>query len=452
MRTRIIAALLRLAVAAALLPFALDWRSPFLAGIRPSALAALIVVPVALVVIAIAALRRSRAQPAALRLLNAVALMLAALALISTVALEARFRVIRQQVLDADAEELEKLGRHLIVGYDDLDEIRALIRRRAVAGVFIAARNVRGLSAAEVKQLVATLQDIRHGENVPPLWIAADQEGGDVSRLSPPLARPPLLSEILARHSDPAERPAAMRQFALAQGRELADLGVNLNFAPVIDLDRGLVNPDDRLTRIHQRAISADPGVVAETGGAYCDGLWEAGVRCTLKHFPGLGRVFADTHRGGASLAVATSELERTDWVPFRALMGRPQAFMMLGHVTLDTFDRTHPVSFSRPVVGDLLRGTWRYDGVLITDDFSMGAVYRSREGIAGASVEAINAGIDLILVSYDTDQYYAAMHALLAADRDGRLQQQALRQSDRRLNRAVPPGGAPQGSGAPSQ
>ncbi|HXW25448.1 MAG TPA: hypothetical protein VEK73_11945, partial [Xanthobacteraceae bacterium] len=137
MRTRIIAALLRLAVAAALLPFALDWRSPFLAGIRPSALAALIVVPVALVVIAIAALRRSRAQPAALRLLNAVALMLAALALISTVALEAQFRVIRQQVLDADAEELEKLGRHLIVGYDDLDEIRALIRRRAVAGVFI---------------------------------------------------------------------------------------------------------------------------------------------------------------------------------------------------------------------------------------------------------------------------------------------------------------------------
>jgi beta-N-acetylhexosaminidase len=109
----------------------------------------------------------------------------------------------------------------------------------------------------------------------------------------------------------------------------------------------------------------------------------------------------------------------------------------MLGHASLTALDRAHPVSFSQAVVAGLLHGEWRYDGVLITDDFSMGAVYRSREGIADASVAALNAGVDLILVSFDTDQYYAVMHGLLAADRDGRLQPDALRQSEARLSRA---------------
>jgi beta-N-acetylhexosaminidase len=449
MRTRLLSALVRLAIAAALLPFALDWRSPSLAAIRPWALACLIAVPFVLVVAGIVALRHPRA-PTALRGLDALALTLAALTLVSTLALEARFRWTRQQVLNADAGELEKLGRHLIVGYGDLDEIHALIARRAVAGVYLAARNVRGMSAADVKRLIDAMQDIRRGQHLPPLWIATDQEGGDVSRLSPPLARPALLADIVGRHADRAERLTAIRQFAREQGRELAGLGVNLNLAPVIDLDHGLVNPDDRLTRIHQRAISSDAGVVAEAAGAYCDGLWEAGVRCTLKHFPGLGRVFEDTHRGGASLDVAASELERTDWVPFRALMGRSDAFTMLGHVTLTAFDRSRPVSFSRPIVAGLLRGDWRDDGILITDDFSMGAVYRSGDGIAGAAVEAIDAGVDLILVSYDTDQYYAAMQGLLRAARGGRLQEKALQQSDRRLTRAEQPGGAADGQGLP--
>jgi beta-N-acetylhexosaminidase len=450
MRTRLVSAVLRLAIAALLLQFALDWRSPVLASVRPWALAGLIGVPLVLIVAGIAALRRRNGLPAALRLLNATALTLAALALMSTLALEARFHLIRQQVLRADPDALEKLGRHLIVGYADLDEIHALIRRRAVAGVYIAARNVHAMSAAEVKRMIETMQDIRRGQHLPPLWIATDQEGGGVSRLSPPLPRPPPISEIVARHADRAARRAAIRQSAVEQGRELAGLGVNLNFAPVIDLDHGLVNPDDRLTRIHQRAISSDADVVAEAAGAYCDGLAEAGVRCTLKHFPGLGRVLEDTHRGSASLDAAPSELERTDWVPFRILMGHAAAFTMLGHVAVTALDRDHPASFSQAVVAGLLRGDWRHDGVLITDDFSMGAVYRSRDGIAGASVAAVNAGVDLILVSFDTDQYYAAMHGLLAADRDGGLRQDALRQSDRRLGDAGQPERPPDGSGPP--
>jgi beta-N-acetylhexosaminidase len=438
--------IVRLVLAALLLPFALDWRSPFLASVRPSALACLIIVPLALILAGILAFRHSgrHTLPGAL---NAIAILPAALALVSTVTLEARFHLIRHQVLNSDAGELEKLGRHLIVGYSDLDEIHALIRRRAIAGVFISAGNVRGLSTADVKRQIDAMQEIRRDQRLPPLWIATDQEGGDVARLSPPLPRPPRIADILTRHPDRAEGIAAVRQSAREQGRALADLGVNLNFAPVVDVDHGLVNPGDLFTHIHRRAISNDPDIVTAAAGAFCDGLFEAGVHCTLKHFPGLGRVFADTHLAGANLNVGTIELERTDWIPFRALMGRPDAFMMLGHVTLDRFDRERPVSFSEPVVG-LLRDTWRYDGVLITDDFSMGAVYRSADGVGGASVEAINAGVDLILVSYDTDQYYTAMHALVAADRDGRLRQKALTQSDGRLSRAGAASGRPLANG----
>jgi beta-N-acetylhexosaminidase len=436
MRTRIASAVLRLVLAALLLPFALDWRSPLLTSVRPLALACLILVPLALLVAGILAVRRS--GHVMLRALDGLALLAAALALVAASMLEGRFHLIRHQVLAADPTALEKIGRHVVVGFRDLDEVHALIAHRAVAGVFISADNVRGLSAAEVRNRIAAMQDIRRQQNIPPLWIASDQEGGEISRLSPPLPRPPLISEVLARHADAAEGIAAVRDSAREQGGALADLGINLNFAPVVDLDHGLVNPGDRFTRIHERAISRDPDVVSAAAGAYCDGLREMGVHCTLKHFPGLGRVFADTHLSGADLDVASSELERTDWVPFRNLMPRAGTFTMLGHVTLTALDRAHAVSFSAPVVAGLLRRDWHYDGPLITDDFGMAAVYRSHQGTAEASVAALNAGVDLILVSYDTDQYYAVMQGLLTAYREGRLPSAALQESDERLSRAA--------------
>jgi len=117
--------------------------------------------------------------------------------------------------------------------------------------------------------------------------------------------------------------------------------------------------------------------------------------------------------------------------------MSQTDVAVMLSHARLTAMDPDHPVSFSRPVVADLLRGEWGYDGVLMTDDFSMGAVYRSTEGIAGGSVAALNAGVDLVLISYDVDQLYVSMDALMRADRAGTLRADALQQSDRRLWRA---------------
>jgi beta-N-acetylhexosaminidase len=430
-------ALARLTLAVALLPLVADWRSPLLSSVRPWALAGLLALTTGMVAVEILIRVRARHGPKLARILGGLTLIVAAVDLACLSLLEARFQWTRWQVLNAAPERLERLGRHLIVGYRQLDDVETLARRKAIAGMFVATRNVRGKTVAEIKRSIDALQAIRREQSLAPLWIATDQEGGSVSRLSPPLSRLPAISELVARHPDMAERRTAVDEFAMTQGRELSGIGINLNLAPVVDLNHRIVNPADRFTRIYERAISADPNVVVDVAEHYCAALQQSGVRCTLKHFPGLGRVYADTHVESADLDTPISALAGTDWIPFRALMRHGNAFTMLGHARLTAVDRARPVSFSQPVIA-MLRGEWRYDGVLITDDFSMGAVYGSPEGIAGASVAALNAGVDLILVSYDADQYFPAMHALLEADRAGRLNRDALDRSTQRLNAAV--------------
>ena len=248
----------------------------------------------------------------------------------------------------------------------------------------------------------------------------------------------PTIAEVVRLHTDPAERLVAVGQYAERQGRALKSIGVNLNFAPVVDIDHGAVNPEDRFTRISSRAISPDPTVVTEVADRYCASLLMTGVHCTLKHFPGLGRVYGDTHMVTAHLTAMADELETSDWLPFRKLMAANVAFTMLGHARLTALDPERPASFSGPVVKGLLREGWRHDGVLVTDDFGMAAVALSREGVAGGAVAALNAGVDLVLVSYDPDQYFYIMYELLRADRDGRLRADALEGSKRRLREAA--------------
>ncbi|MGB6065179.1 MAG: glycoside hydrolase family 3 N-terminal domain-containing protein [Desulfomonilaceae bacterium] len=433
----LLAALLLL-IALALAPFAWDWRSPFLAEFRPWALLGLIVIPLSVILAELWLLVSSRSEQQALRALCALGLLAAVLVLSVTLALEARFRWDRYQVLHADPVRLERLGRHFIVGYRSLAEIRELVRLRAIAGVFISGSNARGKSISDIAKQIKSLQQIRQVQNLPPLWIATDQEGGPVSRLSPPLTRLPALSEIVTRYSDMNRLQRAVRELATEQARELAQVGVNLNFAPVVDVNHNVKNPGDRYTRIYERAISADPAVVAQVAAWYCAALEDAGVHCTLKHFPGLGRVSGDTHLHPANLATPLTELTKADWVPFRALMRDGKAFTMLAHVRLTAIDSKRPASMSPGVISGLLRDDWKYDGVLITDNFSMMAVYRSRDGMDDGSIEALNAGVDLILVSWDPDQYYRIMYALLKADRQGRLDRRMLRKSSQRLARAV--------------
>jgi beta-N-acetylhexosaminidase len=429
--------LARLAVAAALLPVALNWRMPFFASVRWVVLVGLLAATVILITIEVWALR-ARWSSYVSRIVAGATLALAVLGFLATASAEVQFRAARERVLNADPEQLERLGRHVIIGYRTRADIDALIERRAIAGIYLTGAYSIGKSIPVMAGDIRSLQDIRRRQNLLPLWVATDQEGGGVSRLSPPLPFVPTLADVIARKADSAEREKAVTQYAARQARDLAAIGVNLNFAPVVDLNHGIVNPNDRLTRISTRAISKDPAIVTEVAGTYCTTLLQSHVRCTLKHFPGLGRVFEDTHLRTADLNAGPDELAVSDWLPFRKLMSDLRIFTMLGHARLTAIDRDHPASVSQAVIGGLLRESWQHDGVLITDDFSMGAISGAPDGIAGAGIAALNAGVDLILVSYDPDQYFPLMDALLQADRDGLLRQDVLAKSAERLRRAA--------------
>lgn len=187
---------------------------------------------------------------------------------------------------------------------------------------------------------------------------------------------------------------------------------------------------DYRLQR--EAVLAAGPEGVAEVAAGYLDGLAASGVRGTLKHFPGLGRVDRDTHLHPARLSEAPTELA-ADWLPFRTLAGHAGSALMLGHVTLEALDPLRAASHS-PAVVQLLRGGWGYDGVLVTDDLNMGAVYNL--GIGKVASEALIAGVDLVLVSYDPRQFYRALYCAAIALETGRLSSETLAASSKRLAR----------------
>jgi len=346
----------------------------------------------------------------------------------------------REQLLASNADRLERIGLHLIVGFHNFEELRPLVEKRAIGGIFITDHNVRGRSAEKTSADIAALQDIRKEQGLPPLVVAADQEGGTVSRLSPPLARQASLAGALAKTNHDDERKDIVTAYAERQAAELNRLGVTLNFAPVVDLKLPLPGRDDGETRISQRAISADPFIVAKVAGWYCDALAEANVMCTLKHFPGLGRVTRDTHVSMAEISTSGGTLELNDWIPFRRVMTKPNAVTMLGHVRIGAVDEATPASYSAPVIKGLIRETWDYDGIIVTDDFSMGAIAKGKPGPGGAAVKSLNAGTDFVLLSYSEKDLDTVLSALIAADASGELDLTALARSRARIVKALSP------------
>jgi beta-N-acetylhexosaminidase len=218
----------------------------------------------------------------------------------------------------------------------------------------------------------------------------------------------------------------------------LAALGVNHDFAPVLDLrPEASRNRFDFNTLINQRAISGDPAAVADVGLAYVRGLDAFDVGATVKHFPGLGRVRADTHHFSADLDTPLAVLEASDWRPFRDVLAGSKAQLMIGHVTLTAVDPDRPASHSKRVVSGIIRQKWNYQGVIITDDLVMGAIYN--HNICTAVVEALNASVDLLLVAFDGSQFYRIFACASEAFSEGKLDTATLRDSERRLKRTLP-------------
>src|SRR5712672_1182993 len=250
----------------------------------------------------------------------------------------ASFEFRKRNVLQTDVARARILGQHFVVGYSSFDEVVPLVEKGLIGGVYIARHNIAGRTVEALKSEIAALQDRRRIAGLSPLTVAADQEGGIVSHLAPPLTALPALSTLSGLPSDVQARKA--EEFGRTHGRELAALGVTQNFAPVLDLRPApRRNPLDFHTLTGQRAIASDPAVVSEIARGYVRGLEASGVTATVKHFPGLGRLRTDTHHFEASLDTPVEVLEVSDWRPFKEVLAGSNAQLMIGHVNLTAID-----------------------------------------------------------------------------------------------------------------
>lgn len=348
------------------------------------------------------------------RILSVILLAGSTLALAMLLKQAYQFHQWQQTVIHADPALLKKLGKHFVIGYRDEQEIETLAAAGAIAGVYLTNRNIRGKSIEEIRSYIDHLQSHRAKNNLPPLLICADQEGGIVSRLSPPLAKQPTLAKsIIPENADQHEQLAY--DYGKEQGKGLASLGITVNLSPVVDLIPERTSDTDKFSLIYRRAISKSPQEVTKIATAYVKGLESEGVLGTLKHFPGLGGVYGDTHLESASLDTPIEQLDKHDWLPFKQLVKNTQALIMVGHINLTAIDPELPTSLSKKVIQGIIREDWQFTGTLITDDLTMDAVYKIDDNhLQNVAHTALDAGIDLLLISYDVRQFYPAMAGLL--------------------------------------
>lgn len=276
----------------------------------------------------------------------------------------------------------------LIIGIAGLElapHERDWLAHPAVSGVILFSRNFE--SRSQVTQLAA---DCRRAAGRP-ILLCVDQEGGPVQRFRDGFSALPRLSlfgERLASEGDAALDAAEQHAWLMAS--EMRAIGIDLSFAPVVDLGRGN-------RAIGERAFSAEPEIVAAFTRAYVRGMHAAGMAATLKHFPGHGSVLEDTHFDAARDPRAFATLEAEDLLPFRAGIDAGAQAVMLAHVSYPDVD-PNPAGYSRRWIVDILRQQMGFAGIAISDDIGMAAA-ESAGGVAARLQAHVDAGCDLVLV-----------------------------------------------------
>ncbi len=259
-----------------------------------------------------------------------------------------------------------------------------------------------------------------------PLFLAVDEEGGDVSRVANSdidVIKVDNMADI-GTNGD----AAAAYETGMTIGTYLKDLGFNLDFAPVAD-----VVTDEGSDILGSRSFGTDAGVCAEMVSNVVDGMQGTGVSACLKHFPGIGSTKEDTHDGKVEMDTTLDSMKNSDFLPFQAGIEAGADFVMVSHVVAASLDEDMvPSSFSSVVVTNILRGELGFDGVVITDALDMGAItdnYASDE----AAIKAIVAGVDMLLMPENFEEAYTG---LLTAVQEGIIPEERINESLRRIYR----------------
>ena len=299
------------------------------------------------------------------------------------------------------------------------DGTKAALEQYPVGGIIYFKQNITG--EEQVREMLANTVSFSKY----PLFLAIDEEGGDVARVQAGLG---LEKSMTAQDMGFADDPSLVYDTYNKIGTYLADYGFNVDFAPVADV---LTNPDN--TAIGKRSFSDNAEVAARLVPEAVKGLQSVGITSCLKHWPGQGEVDADTHEGIAATEKTRADMEECEFLPFKAGVEAGAQMIMVGHFSAPeiTGDNT-PCSLSKDVITGILREDWEYDGVIITDAMNMGAIseyYGSDE----AAIKALKAGCDMILMPED---FAVAIEGVVEAVKDGTIDEQRINDSLKRVYR----------------
>lgn len=330
-----------------------------------------------------------------------------------------------------------KIAQMLLVGFrgltlDDSNYIVRDIGEHRIGGVILFDRDAKlktyGRNITSPDQLKALTSSLRAISSTP-LFIAVDQEGGNVCRLKERYGFPPT---VTAQYLGTQNNPVITRMYADSIASTLAENGINMNFAPVVDLN---INPASPAIGALERSFSADPVIVTTQARLFVETHDKNRVASCFKHFPGHGSAATDTHLGFTDVTDTWSKIELE---PYRALITEGNCRMvMTAHVFNRKIDPVLPATLSKPIITGILREQLGFDGVVVTDDLQMEGLTQFFD-YKTIVEKSILAGVDIILVSnnldYDPEVVPTTINHVTALVREGKITEQRIDESYRRI------------------
>lgn len=319
----------------------------------------------------------------------------------------------------------QKVGQLFILGFPGTTfpgSVKGLLDEFQPGALIAFSRNIRDLN--QIRSLNRESQNYSRTLNGLPLFIMLDQEGGAVARIK---TSPPVPSALAMGETD---NPDLIKEVGRVMGGVLHTLGFNMNLAPVLDIGNAR-----RRSFIANRAFSAEPEKVTEMAVAFSNGLIASDIIPTAKHFPGHGGLVQDSHKSTPTKLASLEELEKGELTPFRefAKLKAPAA-VMVAHVAYPNVDPSGlPAAFSSKIIGEVLRQNLRYEGLVITDDIEMMGA-NTAGSIGERAIKAIEAGCDMVMVAWSPSRQRRAYRDVLRAVRSGRISEERLNQSLKRI------------------
>jgi beta-N-acetylhexosaminidase len=316
----------------------------------------------------------------------------------------------------------EKIGQLMVVGFQSkqIDQhIKTMMTEYHVGGVILYDRNME--TPDQVASLNNQLQDLAlKNKHQIPLMVSIDQEGGKIVRMRDQVSPIPSQQE-LGQKADSKE----VYHVAYRNGKELAAMGIHVNFAPVLDLSAS-----------DSRSFGTEPEKANTLGSQVVTGLTDSGIVATLKHFPGNGRSNIDPHVETSSVQANQWDLENKDMYPFKKIIeniDNNRFFVMVTHIKYPAYDKENPASISPIIIQELLRKKLGYKGVVVTDDLEMGAVnkYFTYEDLGYKAVES---GADLLLVCHTLENQKKVFNGILEAVQTKKLSEERIDEAVKRI------------------